>query len=229
MTEDMGAAPAQAMTPAAISQFILAHTRPTATGFVPEIRLHLAAEPPGLWEMTERAAGRAGLPPPFWAFAWAGGQALARYVLDHREVVEGRRVIDVGTGSGLVAIAAGLAGAAASTASDIDPFAVAAVTLNAAANGVALTALAPDALDGDGAPAEVVLAADVCYEKVLAGRVLRFLRRARARGAAVLMGDLGRSYLPRSAFTELAVYDVPVPRALEDTDIKRTAVWEPKW
>ncbi len=229
MNGDIGAAPTPAMTPAAITRFIVAHARPMAAGLVPEIWLHLAEEPLRLWEMTEQAAGRAGLPPPFWAFAWAGGQALARYVLDHREVVEGRRVIDVGAGSGLVAIAAAMAGAATSTASDIDPFAVAAMTLNAAQNGVTVTASATDLLDGDGAPADVVLAADVCYEKEFAGRMLRFLRRARARGAAVLLGDLGRSYLPRSGFTELAAYDVPVPRALEDADVKRTAVWEPAW
>ena len=114
MTEDIGAAAAPAMTPAAITRFIVAYTRPMAAGLVPEIWLHLAEEPLRLWEMTEQAAGRAGLPPPFWAFAWAGGQALARYVLDHREIVDGRRVIDVGAGSGLVAIAAAMAGAAAS-------------------------------------------------------------------------------------------------------------------
>jgi predicted nicotinamide N-methyase len=228
MTDDTGTAPTPAMTPVATTQFIVAHTRLMAAGLVPEIELYLAEEPLHLWEMTEQAAGRAGLPPPFWAFAWAGGQALARYLLDHPEVVSGRRVIDIGAGSGLVAIAAAMAGAAASIATDIDPFAIAAVTLNAAANGVSVTALAADVLGGDAA-ADVILAADVCYEKDLAGRMLRFLQRAHSKGAAVLIGDLGRTYLPRSGLAELAGYDVRVLRALEDADVKRTAVWKPAW
>ncbi len=233
MTERAGRMQAAAMAPAGMAPFITAHTRLMTAGLVPEIRLHLADEPLRLWEMTEHAAGRTGLPPPFWAFAWAGGQALARYVLDHPHVVCGRRVLDVATGSGIVAIAAAMAGAAAVTGTDIDPFAIAAVALNARANAAAVTGSGADVLDGDGAcvgrDAQVVLAADVFYEKELAGRVVRYLRRARTGGAAVLVGDLGRRYLPRSGFAELTAYDVPVLRALEDADVKRTAVWIPAW
>ncbi len=254
------------------AEFIRASTRLTAPGLVPEVRLHLADEPIRLWELTEQALGRTDLAPPFWAFAWAGGQALARYVLDHPGTVRGRRVLDVATGSGLVAIAAAKAGAAAVTAADIDPLAISAVALNAEANDVTVATWDGDVLgatwdgdvlgatwDGDvlggdpdeagtaggsrpagpaevGPPevglaevglAEVVLAADVFYERELAGRVMRFLERAHARRATVLIGDLGRTYLPRSGLRELADYDVPVPRALEDADVKRTAVWQP--
>jgi len=236
-----------------MARFITARTRLSPAGIVPEIRLHLAEEPMHLWEMTEQALGSSGLPPPFWAFAWAGGQALARYVLDHPEVVRSRRVIDVASGSGLVAIAAAIAGAATVTAFDVDPFAVAAATLNARANAVTVTVSGADILAGRGAAdagrgaargsgtvdaeasadaagtADVVLTGDAFYEKELAGRVLRFLERAHTRGAAVLVGDLGRAYLPRSGFAELAAYDVPVLRALEDADVKRTAVWRPAW
>ncbi len=255
-----------------MAEFITARTRLLPVGLVPEIRLHLADEPLNLWEMTEQALGRSGLPPPFWAFAWAGGQALARYVLDHPEVVRGRRVIDVATGSGLVAIAAAMAGAAAVTATDIDPFAIAAVALNARANAVTVTVMAADILGDGAAPrdaraaqadagaphalagtadhalagtadhalagtadhalagtADVALAGDAFYEKELSDRMLRFLQRAHTRSAAVLVGDLGRAYLPRSGFAELAAYDVPVLLALEDATVKRTAVWQPAW
>jgi predicted nicotinamide N-methyase len=230
-----------------MSEFITSRTRLAPMGLVPEIRLHLADEPLHLWELTEQALGCAGLPPPFWAFAWAGGQALARYVLDHPGVVRGRRVVDIATGSGLVAIAAAMAGAASVTATDIDPFALAAVALNARANAVTVVAsavdiLARDILAGDGAgqpgegaaPADiatsdVALVGDAFYEKELAARVLRFVERAHSRGAAVLVGDLGRTYLPRSRFAELVAYDVPVLPALEGADVKRTAVWQPAW
>lgn len=238
MTEGAGGVPTAAMAPAAMAQFITAQTRLLTGGLVPEVRLYLADEPLRLWEMTERASGCTGLPPPFWAFAWAGGQALARYVLDHPDIVRGRRVLDVATGCGIVAIAAAMAGAAEVTGTDIDPFAIAAVALNARANAAAVTGSGADVLDGDGArvdggcvgrDAQVVLAADVFYEQELAGRVVRYLRRVRAAGAAVFVGDLGRRYLPRSGFTELTAYDVAVPRALEDADVKRTAVWVPAW
>jgi predicted nicotinamide N-methyase len=208
------------------AEIIRAGTRPGSVPLVPEIRLQLASEPMSAWQHTEQATGRTGLDPPFWAFAWAGGQALARYLLDHPETVTGRRVIDVASGSGLVAIAAVLAGAAAVTAYDIDPLAAAAITLNAAANGVAVAAVCADVLTGpppDGT--DLVLAADAFYERDLAGRVLRFAERARARGAAVLAGDFGRAYLPRARLVPLASYDVPGLGALEDADVKRTTVW----
>jgi predicted nicotinamide N-methyase len=196
---------------------------------VPEIRLHQASEPISLWQHTELATGRPGLDPPFWAFAWAGGQALARYLLDHPEAVHGRHAIDVASGSGLVAIAAAMAGAAAVTAYDVDPLAVAAITLNAAANAVAVPAVCADVLDEDGMPSPgtgLVLAADAFYERDLAGKVIRFLERGHARGAAVLAGDFGRKYLPRARLTPLASYDVPGLRVVEGTDVKRTTVWE---
>ncbi len=197
--------------------------RPVA--LVPEIRLHQAGEPISLWQRTELAAGRTGLDPPFWAFAWAGGQALARYLLDHPEAVKGRPVTDIASGSGLVAIAAARAGAAAVTAYDIDPLAAAAITVNAAANGVTVRAVQADTLDTDAAGPGVLLAADAFYERELAGRVTRFLARGQARGADVLVGDLGRTYLPRDRLTPLASYDVPGLAAVEDGDVKRTTVW----
>ena len=214
------------------AQAALAIIRPgTGLGcvpLVPEIRLHLASEPIGLWERTELAAGRAGLDPPFWGFAWAGGQALARYVLDHPETVAGHRVIEVASGGGLVAIAAAMAGAAEVTAYDIDPLAAAAVTLNSAANGVTVHAACEDILDQDRFPAAgtgVVLVADAFYQRELAARMIRFAQRSQARGAAVLAGDFGRAYLPRDRLQPLASYDVPGLGELESADVKRTTVW----
>jgi predicted nicotinamide N-methyase len=195
---------------------------------VPEIRLHQASEPIGVWQRTEQAAGRTGQDPPFWAFAWAGGQALARYLLDHPETVKDRRVIDIASGSGLVAIAAARAGAAAVTAYDIDPLAAAAITVNAAANGEAILAVCADILDED-VPAspevDVVLVADAFYQRDLADRVMRFLERGQARGADVLAGDFGRAYLPRDRLKALAAYDVSGLAGLEDSDIKHTTIW----
>jgi predicted nicotinamide N-methyase len=195
---------------------------------VPEIRLHQASEPIGLWQRTELAAGRTGLEPPFWAFAWAGGQALARYLLDHPEAVRGRHAIDIASGSGLVAIAAAKAGAAAVTAYDVDPLAAAAIGINAAANRVAVQTVCADVLATDDPPApgtDLVLAADAFYQRELAAKVMRFLARSHAHGTAVLAADLGRAYLPRERLAPLAAYDVPGLRALEDSDVKRTTIW----
>jgi predicted nicotinamide N-methyase len=205
-----------------------AHTTLRPVTLVPEIRLYQAAEPMSVWQQTEQATGQAGLDPPFWAFAWAGGQALARYLLDHPETVTGRRVIDVASGSGLVAIAAARAGAATVTAYDIDPLATAAITLNAEANHVTIPAICADVLTDDSPPApgtDLVLVADAFYERVLARQVLAFLDRAREHGIAVLLGDLGRTYLPRARLLPLASYDVPGLAALEDSDVKHTTVW----
>jgi predicted nicotinamide N-methyase len=209
-------------------QIIRAGTTLGPVALVPEIRLYQASEPIGVWQHTERATGRTGLDPPFWAFAWAGGQALARYLLDHPEVVAGRRVIDVASGSGLVAIAAIKAGAASVTAYDIDLLAAAAIAVNAEANGVPVPAVCADVLSDEDLPApgtDLVLVADAFYEQDLAGQVLEFLDRSRARGAAVLAGDFGRRYLPRARLVPLASYDVPGLAALEDRDVKRTTVW----
>ena len=195
---------------------------------LPEIRLHQAGDPISMWQQTEQAAGRNDLDPPFWAFPWAGGQALARYLLDHPETVLGRRVIDVASGSGLVAIAAARAGAQAVTAYDTDPLAVAAIGLNAVANGVTVQAVCADILGEDGPPspgADLVLAADAFYERDLASQVTEFLGRCRDLGAGVLIGDLGRRYLPYSRLSALASYEVPGLGALESRDVVRTAVW----
>ena len=203
--------------------FVASHAALGPVPFVPRIRLYLAQDAISLWEATERAAGRPGLPPPFWAFPWPGGLALARYLLDHPEAAAGRRVLDTGSGSGVTAIAAALAGARAVLASELDPLAAAAIELNARANGVTVT-VTGDVLDGDGEGADLVLAGDVWYERALAGRALGLLRRAAARGATVLVGDTGRAFLPRAELRELAAYQIPVVANLEDAAVKRTAV-----
>lgn len=212
-----------ATTPAA---FVRASTRLAPAPHVPEIRLHLADDAVGLWEKTEEEFGTSGLPPPFWAFPWAGGQALARHVLDHPELVRGRSVVDLASGSGLVAIAAAKAGAIAVSANDVDRFAGAAIPLNATANAVTVAVILEDILDGDGGDADVVLAGDVFYDKPMADRVLAFFMRAQARGARVLVGDPGRAHLPRKRFTAVATYDVPVIYALEGVDVKPTTIWQ---
>ncbi|WP_280670073.1 MULTISPECIES: class I SAM-dependent methyltransferase [unclassified Kitasatospora] len=206
--------------------FVQEETSLTLVPFVPEVSLHMAEDAIALWERTEAARGEIGLPPPFWAFAWAGGVAVARYVLDHPEVVRGRTVLDLAAGSGLVAIAAALRGATSVRAAEIDAYAVAAIEINAVANGVLVDAAVEDLLDGDGGPAEVVLAGDVFYERAMAGRFLPFLERAQARGALVIVGDPGRAYLPRERFTALAAYQVPVVADLEDSALKTTTVWQ---
>lgn len=204
--------------------FIRANTRLLQPPHAPEVRLHLADEATALWEKTEEELGEMGLPPPFWAFAWAGGQALARYLLDHREIVRGRTVYDLASGSGLVAIAAALAGASHVTANDIDEFALAAIPLNAAANGVRV-ALADGDLIGCAIDAEVICAGDVFYERDMASRIADWLGERAEAGTIVLVGDPGRSYLPRPRLAKIADYQVPVTRALEDAEIKRTSVW----
>jgi predicted nicotinamide N-methyase len=204
--------------------FIAAHTRLLPVPHAPEIRLHLADEATALWQKTEDELGAIGLPPPFWAFAWAGGQALARYCLDRPALVTGKRVLDFASGSGLVAVAAAKAGAACVAARDIDAFAVAAIGLNAAANGVAIDARCADTIDTDEGW-DAVFAGDICYERDMAARTIAWLARLDARGATVLIGDPGRSYLPRERLEALAIYEVPVTRALEDSDFKTTHVW----
>jgi predicted nicotinamide N-methyase len=212
------------LSPADGTRFILDNTAPMAPPHVPEIRLRLADEAHGLWQKTEEELQAIGLPPPFWAFAWAGGQGLARYVLDHPGTVAGLRVLDFATGSGLVGIAAAGAGAAAVTAADVDPFAALAAGLNAELNGVALDVCSDDLIGSD-AGWQVVLAGDVFYDKLLAESLVPWFEALAGRGAAVLVGDPGRSYLPRERLQALAEYAVPVTRALEDAEIKRTTVW----
>lgn len=205
--------------------FIRANTRLQPTPHAPEIALWLADEVTPIWRLTEEELGEMGVPPPFWAFAWAGGQALARWVLDNPHAVAGKRVLDFAAGSGLVGIAAMKAGAAQVLCADIDPFCGAAVALNAQANGVALDFTDRDLLEAPPPAVEVILAGDVCYEQPMSGRVLDWLGQARAAGAEVLIGDPGRTYFPRQGLTLLAEYRVPTTRELEDQEIKRTAVW----
>jgi predicted nicotinamide N-methyase len=190
----------------------------------PEISLHLADGKVGLFDGTGGAFS-SDVPPPFWLFVWAGGQALARYVLDHPELVRGRSVLDVASGSGVAAIAAARAGAIPVTAMDVDPLAVAAVARNASANGVAVGTRAADVADLDLA-ADVVLAGDVFYTRTVADRMTSRLRRAHREGARILVGDPGRGYFPERLFTQVAEYVVPVPAALEETESLATGVWE---
>jgi len=210
-----------------IPAFIAENTRISAPSHVPELKLHLADDAVTLWEMTEEELGRIGLPPPFWAFAWAGGQALARYVLDNPEIARGKRVMDVASGSGLVAIAAMKAGAASALAIDIDAFASHAAILNAELNSVSVQTSDADPV-GQPTDAQVILVGDLFYDRDLAPRVLDWLIAQQNAGKRVLIGDPGRTYLPRDKLEQIAAYDIPVTRALEDAEVKRAAVWRIK-
>ena len=217
------------MIPATLAgrrDFIVANTRLQAPPHTPELILHLADEITPIWELTEDALAEIGLPPPFWAFAWAGGQALARYVLDNPGTVAGKRVIDFASGSGLVGIAAMMAGAKNVLAADIDVYCEAALALNARANGVSVAYSASDLLAANPpAWADLILAGDICYEKPMTEKVLAWLVLARAQGSTVLIGDPGRSYFPKSGLTKLAEYQVETTRELEDFAVKKTCVW----
>ena len=213
------------MTIADRRAFILDNTRLQRPPHAPELVLHLADEITPIWRMTEEALGEMGVPPPFWAFAWAGGQALARYVLDHPETVRGRRVLDFAAGSGLVGVAAMKAGAASALCADVDGFCAAAVALNAEANGVEAAFTAEDLLDRPPPDVDVILASDISYEKPLATRVRAWLAEAHARGAVVLMGDPRRTYFSTEGLAPLAEYQVETTRELEDFAVKRTGVW----
>ena len=205
-------------------QFILENTGIMAPPHVPEVQLHLADEAHELWLKTEDELQEIGLPPPFWAFAWAGGQGLARYVLDHPDCVAGKRVVDFASGSGLVAIAAMMAGARSVLAADIDPWTGTAIALNAVLNAVAVD-YSRDDLVGTDIDADVLLAGDVFYDQSFAAALTPWFERLAAQGVAVLVGDPGRAYLPKDRLEELAVYQVPVTRALEDSEVKKTTVW----
>lgn len=205
--------------------FIAANTQLISPPHVPEIRLHLAAESLPIWQKTEEELGVLNVPPPFWAFAWAGGQALARYLLDNPGEVAGKTVLDLGTGSGLTAIAAMKAGAASVLAADIDRLALASVHLNAAGNSVDIQVTADDLLAELPPVFGTVLVGDLFYERQLADRVLGFITAARANGARVLVGDPQRSYFPKTRLVRVAEYQVPVTRELEDALVKKTAVW----
>ncbi|MCR5857025.1 methyltransferase [Mesorhizobium sp. J428] len=208
----------------ATEYFVLANTALIAPPHVPEIRLHLADEAHALWHLTEEQLQEKGLPPPFWAFAWAGGQGLSRYVLDNPHIVRGKSVLDFAAGSGLVGIAAAKAGARSVLCADIDPFCGPAVALNAVANAVDVAFTGDDVVGTDDGW-EVVLAGDVFYDRAFADLLIPWFTGLAERGAAVLVGDPGRAYLPKARLTQLAEYQVPVTRALEDADVKRTRVW----
>jgi predicted nicotinamide N-methyase len=208
------------------TSFVRENTAITAPPLVPEIRLYLASEVTPIWHATEETLGRGAVPPPFWAFAWAGGQALARYLLDHPETVAGREVLDIGSGSGIVAIAAAMSGAARVVAAEIDPFAAAAIALNRALNGVTVRVETRDLLNRAAAGWGVALAGDICYEEQMSSRAVTLLRRIAARGRLALLGDPGRAYLPRDGLVELARYTVLTSRELEDRDEREGVVWQ---
>lgn len=211
--------------PGSAEAFIVANTRLLAPPLVPEILLYLAEASLPIWEKTEEELGELNVPPPYWAFAWAGGQALARYMLDNASLIAGKRVLDLGAGSGLTAIAAMKAGAAETLAADIDRLALSAVLLNGKLNGVELRTTGDDLLARPPEAWDVVLVGDLFYERALAEHVTRFIDAAAAGGALILIGDPQRNYFPKGRFTAAAEYRVPVTRELEDAEIKRTAVW----
>lgn len=210
-------------------RFILENTSPATPGHIPEIKLYTASQAHELWLKTEAELEEIGLPPPFWAFAWAGGQGLARYILDNPQLVDGKRVLDLASGSGLVAIAAAKCGATAVTANDTDPFSAIAIDENAGLNGVDvafdgrdLLAASPGILD----KFDIVLAGDVFYDRSMSASVLNWLHLAKRQIDTILIGDPGRSYFPSSKMQQLASYDLPVTRELEDNEIKHVLVWE---
>lgn len=207
------------------ARFIRDNTRLQQPPHTPELRLFLADEVTPIWRMTEEELGQMGLPPPFWAFAWAGGQALGRYLLDTPSVVAGKRMLDFASGSGIVAIAAKMAGAQSVLAADIDTFCGAAIAANAEINGVRVEYTAEDLLGRPAPEVDLICAGDICYEKPLAERVLAWLAAAKAAGTEVLIGDPGRNYFPRGGLVKLAEYQVPTTRDLEDMEVKKTGVW----
>jgi predicted nicotinamide N-methyase len=207
------------------ARFILANAKLLTVPLVPEVRLYLAEESMPIWQKTEEELGRMNVPPPYWAFAWAGGQALARYLLDNAALMTGRTVLDLGAGSGLTSVAAMKAGAASVLAADIDRYALVAIGLNAEANGVRVATTDADLLAGAPGAFDAILVGDMFYERALAERALAFVEAARAKGAEVLVGDPRRSYFPKERFRQVAEYSVPVTRDLEDMEIKHTAVW----
>jgi predicted nicotinamide N-methyase len=207
------------------ADFIRGNTALHEPPLVPEIKLHLATEIVPIWQMTEEELERSGLPPPFWAFAWAGGQALARHILDNPSVTSGKSVLDFGSGSGLIGIAAAKSGGNPVLCADIDHFAVAAIEINAASNDVTLEATAEDLVGVENRGWDVILVGDMCYERPLAERIEAWLRRLAGEGVEVLIGDPGRTYLPKSGLEKIVSYAVKTTRELEDTDVRNTSVW----
>src|SRR5690625_1923318 len=213
------------MTPAQRASFIRKHTLVDRPALLPEISLHLASSLLPLWQESEAIWEEVGAPPPFWAFAWAGGQALARWILDNPGQVAGRSLLDFGAGSGVVAIAAAKAGAAPVVAVDIDPMAAAAMALNAALNKVELEIVTQDLIGRTDGAWEIVAAGDICYEQPMSDRALTWLQALAAKGVTVLLGDPQRTYLPKYGLEKLAGYSVKTPREIEDSDLRNAAVW----
>ncbi len=201
--------------------FVRDNSQLLAPPLVPEIQLHLASEVIPLWRKTEEELAEIGVPPPYWAFAWAGGQALARYVLDNPGTAANKRVLDFGSGSGLVAIAAAKAGAAHVIAADIDPFAIAAIARNASVNNVNVHTAAENVI-GTSDRFDLITVGDMCYERPLAEKLMAWLKIAEA---DILLGDPGRTYFPKTGLVQLATYSVPTTRELEDREIRQTGVW----
>lgn len=210
--------------------FIVDNTVIAAPPLTPELPLHLATQVTPLWEATEANLQQNNLPPPYWAFAWPGGQAVARFILDHPEIVAGKTVLDFAAGSGLVALAAAKAGAVRVVAAEIDRFAVEAIHLNARRLDLTVEVLSNDIvgqpLEGALAGVDIVLAGDICYEKPMAERVMCWFRLLAARGITVMMGDPGRTYLPKSGLTARGHYTVPTSLDLEDRTQRATTVWQ---
>lgn len=205
--------------------FILTHTRPGSPPLVPEVQLYLSTVVMPLWARLDEATGQVGVDPPFWAFAWVGGQAIARYILDHPEEVQGKRVLDFGAGSGVSGIAALLSGASSVTAYEIDPFAREAITMNARANGVELNAVDEGAINEPPTGVDLILAGDIAYEETMSARVLPWLRGAHDVGIRVLLGDPGRDYFPRQEFVQLTEYEIPTSRDLEGVESRQAGVF----
>ncbi|MBT4770646.1 MAG: methyltransferase [Rhodospirillaceae bacterium] len=214
-----------AATPNREKDFIEAWTAVSSPPQIPEIRLYLASEITPIWEATEAILAREEVPPPFWAFAWPGGQALARYILDHPEIVRGRTVLDFAGGCGLIAIAAAKSGAKSVTCADIDPFALAATRLNAELNKVTVAFEESDLVGKENRGWDVVLSGDICYEKPLAERVTTWLRTLAGGGAVVMIGDPGRDYLPKEGLVEVTRYTVPTSLELEDRLTREAIIW----
>lgn len=213
------------------ARFIVEHTNTLEVPIAPQIRLYLADDETPLWRMGEEELEDLGLPSPFWAFAWAGGQALARYCLDHPDLVENKQILDFASGSGLVAIAAMQAGAAAAITTEIDPFAIEAIKLNADLNKVELDIKLDDLLARNPMarlleqPPELFLAGDVFYDAGMTRRVLALMSKLHEQGCDILVGDPNRSYLPGDRLELLESYEIPVTRELEDFEIRSTKVW----
>lgn len=210
-------------------RFIRANTKLKQPPLVPEVSLLLADEVMNLWGETEArtaasASGLGSLPPPYWAFAWPGGQAIARYILDNPEDVRGRTVLDFGSGSGLVAIAAAKAGASCVIAAEIDPLALAVIDLNSRANDVFVEPIGIDVI-GSNPRWNTVLAGDMCYERPVTERLVPWLRRLVKSGVRVLLGDPGRNYFPAGGIVKLATFAVPTTLDLEDRLVRETSVY----